>query len=824
MSEVFLAVRRGPVGFAKLLVIKRLRDDLGGRADGAGYRALLLDEATLSARLEHPNIVQTFEVGEHDGAPFLAMEYLDGQSLDRVFAAAQRAGIEVSVELCLRVIADVLAALDYAHNLADYDGTPLGIVHRDVSPQNVFWTYQGEIKLVDFGVAKYAFSSTETEVGLVKGKLTYMAPEQALRTSLDRRADVFPAGIVMWECLARQPLLPGNSAAAALKQLLYDPLPSLSIVRPDLDPAIVAICDRALERDLDRRYPSAGAMRADIERVLGPSAPQRAELSNFVQRLFAAERRSIAHQIHAAMSSDDVVELSSRDPLPSTVVEIVESTDYNRRPAASQTQAPSRWGIAPGRAGRGWRVALVAAAGILAAAMGLAAVKVRSTHPPRPEAIRAAAAAEAVASQPALAPTPVSLRMCGSNTIGAELGPALAQAFLDHKGATGSKRSVGAVADQRIVSATLEGKPLRIEINARGSATAFEGLSLGQCDIGMSSRPIDSKETATLANLGHGDLRSPASEHVIALDGIAVVVHPNNPLRTLDRQALHDVFTGRVHDWAELGGSVGPITVLARDSKSGTFDTFKHLVLGKDELAKGARRFVQSDELSDAVAGDPSAIGFIGLAYVRSAKAIAVHEAGAVPMLPTSFTVATEGYLLARRLYFYTLSRPRSPLVTEMVSFALSARGQAVVAQSQFVDLTPALLPVLRNEPCDHGCPPRYRSTVAGAQRISVDFRFRTGSNEADSRAVRDLDRLVTLLHDHQDAELLLLGFSDALGGDRVNAKLSLERAHAIEIELASRGVRAAVIRGFGAAMPVGSNATDSGRERNRRVEVWLRK
>jgi len=156
MADVFLAVRRGQHGFTKLVVVKRLRDDLIASGEDGDLSLLLLDEARLVARLHHPNIVQTFEAGTEAGLPFMAMEYLDGQPFDRVLGTAIRARTPVPVEMSLRVVSDVLSALDYAHNLTDFDGTALSIVHRDVSPHNVFLTYQGEVKLVDFGVAKHA--------------------------------------------------------------------------------------------------------------------------------------------------------------------------------------------------------------------------------------------------------------------------------------------------------------------------------------------------------------------------------------------------------------------------------------------------------------------------------------------------------------------------------------------------------------------------------------------------------------------------------------------------------------------------------------------
>jgi len=335
----------------------------------------------------------------------------------------------------------------------------------------------------------------------------------------------------------------------------------------------------------------------------------------------------------------------------------------------------------------------------------------------------------------------------------------------------------------------------------------------------MASRAINDKERAALAAAGLGDLTSPATEHVIGLDGIAVIVHPGNSLGALDRGQLHAIFTGKVTDWAQVGGPAGAITVLSRDDNSGTFDTFKNLVLRGDPLRPGAPRLADSSALSDQVAGDPAAIGFIGLAYVRSAKALAVGDQGTVAKLPTSFTVTTEGYMLSRRLYMYTPPRPRTALATELVSFVLSPQGQAVVRDAGFIDLSVTLRD---GERCDARCPASYAALTARAQRLSLDFRFRTGSDEIDSRASRDLDRVVQFLRGYPNARLLLLGFSDAAGLPAANLKLSQHRAATIAHELELRGIHAARIEGMGAAMPVAPNTSEADRQRNRRVEVWL--
>jgi phosphate transport system substrate-binding protein len=806
MADVFLAVRSGLLGFTKLAVIKRLRADMIDEPQAERFRTLLLDEARIAARLRHPNIVPTFEVGEHAGQPFLAMEYLEGQPVSQVLMRALRRGIEIPVELTLQVVAHTLAALDYAHQLTDYDGSPLGVVHRDVSPQNIFWTYAGEVKLVDFGIAKFAFGEDETQTGVLKGKLGYMAPEQARGDDVDARADVFAAGVVLWELIAGRRLLAAKTQAAKLHMLLFEDLPPLHAVKRDVDPRVARICDRALERDPNRRYASAAAMRDDIDHVLGKRGPGRDELAAFIQPLFADDRELIAEQIRSAMSRSAASSLITLRPAESCEsyieLEVIEQPATVVAQPVPEPARSRRFGLLA--------TAVIACLGVTLAAIALLWTNARTN----------ARAASLPVAEPAAQVLEPILRLCGSNTVGAELGPAIVEAFLRKRGASAVVRTAGTEPKHVRITALLDGEAIAIDLAAAGTSTAFEGLAAGHCDIGMASRAINSEELATTARAGLGDLRASATEHVVALDGIAVIVHGNNAVRRLDREALRGVFTGEITDWAQLGGTAGPIHVLARDHHSGTFDTFKALVLGKRELRAGVKRYEDSSELADTVASDPSAIGFIGLPYIRGTKALAISDRGAQPMVPTPFTITTEGYLLARRLYLYTPAQPRSALVTDIVSFALSPQGQQVVREVGFVALDVTAGDTVA---CDARCPKRYASLVTGARRLSVDFRFRGGSDEPDSRAARDLDRVVHYLTLHPGSQIMLLGFSDRSGSGARNLQLSRSRAEAIARELAIRGVRAAAVDGFGAAMPIAMASSEADRERNRRVEVWVR-
>jgi phosphate transport system substrate-binding protein len=422
----------------------------------------------------------------------------------------------------------------------------------------------------------------------------------------------------------------------------------------------------------------------------------------------------------------------------------------------------------------------------------------------------------------------VMLRVHGSNTIGAQLAPALAEAFLRQRGAT-SIKTTSTGPDTVVVQGTLpdQSVPRSIEIAAHGSATAFTDLRANNCDVGAASRKIESNEMVALASLG--DMGSPASEHVLGLDGIAVIVNASNPIRGLAKDEIRRIFAGEITDWSELNRpEAGSIRVLARDDKSGTWDTFKNLVLGSTPLVSSAQRLEDSRQLADRVAADSNAIGFVGLPFVRSAKAIAVSDAG-TPIFPTALTIATEDYPLSRRLYLYTAANPQNPDARDFVSFALSRAGQEVVTASGFVGQTvvpaqPDSASARQMAVSDAGG--RYGRTTSSAARLPLDFRFRTGSANLDNKALDDLGRVATFASSSQYAGqvILLLGFADSSGSPQKNDELSKDRAMVVAQELRARGIKVADVIGFGSERPVASNATAEGREKNRRVEVWLRR
>ncbi|MBE2251274.1 MAG: serine/threonine protein kinase [Myxococcus sp.] len=260
MAEIWLARHSGLKGFERLVAIKRLLEAL---LDDAEQEEMFLTEARLAAQINHPHVVQISDLGETGGSLYIVMEYLDGENLAAVRRAGQKAGLPVDDALAAKWVAQAAAGLHAAHTGTGLDGRPLNIVHRDISPQNVMVTFDGGLKVLDFGVAKVASQATAS--GKLKGKFAYMSPEQVRGEEVDGRSDVFALGIVLFELVTRSRLLPGVDDVQTLTAISTGKLPRAAERRPDLDPALATIVDTALSPAREHRYQSAKALQDALE-------------------------------------------------------------------------------------------------------------------------------------------------------------------------------------------------------------------------------------------------------------------------------------------------------------------------------------------------------------------------------------------------------------------------------------------------------------------------------------------------------------------------------------------------------------------------------
>jgi len=412
MAEVFLAVHKGVEGFIKVVVIKRVLPHLTKNPD---FVRMFVEEARLEARLEHPNIVRTYEFGEVDGHYYTAMEYLPGEDLFKALNNLSLSRQAMPLHIAAGITSQVCSGLHFAHQFTDTDGKLLNLVHRDINPANIIITYGGEVKIIDFGVAK-SNTNAQTLSGMIKGKVAYMPPEQLLGRDVDHRADIFSAGVVMWEMLTGRPLFLRSSEAATLYAIMNAPVAPPSRIRPDVPVQLDRVVARALARSPSDRYDTAEDMASALDEFLvrAPRYDTRV-LAGKLEELFGSTRaeakrsiaqtRSLTRNISMVMKLRSEVRAELAERLDAAVVPRDDAghdaaplrpSDEDLQPTASGSGFPIQ-AIEHSRSQRGLVVAL-AVLMVAAIASGLIYTLSRSQQPAMVK--RAAASGLHIASTP----------------------------------------------------------------------------------------------------------------------------------------------------------------------------------------------------------------------------------------------------------------------------------------------------------------------------------------------------------------------------------------------------------------------------------------
>jgi eukaryotic-like serine/threonine-protein kinase len=324
MAEIFLARQAGLEGFEKTIVIKRIRPHLSKQPN---FVKMFLNEAKLAAQLNHPNIVQIYDLGKIGESYFIAMEYIFGRDMRRIIPKADALGIPFPMVYALKIASSVCEGLYYAHARTDLYGNALNIVHRDVTPENIFVSFDGTVKVLDFGIAKAANQIEQTRAGEIKGKLSYMSPEQCMGKQLDNRSDIFSMGVVLYEWLTGFKLFTGDSEVAILKSITEGKIYAPSYFKADIPEGVEAILMKALEKDRERRYQTSWEMQYDLDQFLSQYefTPSNIHLSNFLKQLFNDEleeekdRLNHFRQMAAAGGPEEIIEEEEE------IVSVVES-------------------------------------------------------------------------------------------------------------------------------------------------------------------------------------------------------------------------------------------------------------------------------------------------------------------------------------------------------------------------------------------------------------------------------------------------------------------------------------------------------------------
>jgi len=288
MAEIFLAKTEGPEGFSKTVVIKRIRPNL---SDDASFVNMFLNEAKIAALLNHSNIAQIFELGRIGKSYFIAMEYIHGRDMRAIINKSEGMGIPFPMEYSLKITGEVCEGLFYAHQKNDEDGSALSIIHRDITPENVMVSFDGEVKLLDFGIAKAKILVSDTRAGEIKGKAGYLSPEQVKGKILDQRSDLFGVGVVLYEWLAGRKLFGGKADIEMLRSVLEGKIVPPSYFRQNIPAEVDGLVMKALRRNRDERHQTARELQYDIEQFLASHEfnPSKIHLANFLRQIFADE-------------------------------------------------------------------------------------------------------------------------------------------------------------------------------------------------------------------------------------------------------------------------------------------------------------------------------------------------------------------------------------------------------------------------------------------------------------------------------------------------------------------------------------------------------
>jgi TonB family protein len=288
MAEVWKARMRGVEGFQKIVAIKKILPHL---SDNQDFIEMFIDEAKLAAQLNHNNIIHIYDLGKIQSSYYIAMEYIDGYDLKTILRRGEERGQPMQVELALFIASKIASALDYAHRKHDFEGKEMGLVHRDVSPQNVLISQEGDIKLCDFGIAKAASKASHTQAGALKGKLQYMSPEQAWGRHIDKRSDIFALSTVLFEMLTGRKLFTGDNELSILEQVREARVATPSELNDEVTPEIDKIVQKALHKDPAGRYQTAGEMARDLDAVLYSfkPTPTSADLAIYMHRIWSPE-------------------------------------------------------------------------------------------------------------------------------------------------------------------------------------------------------------------------------------------------------------------------------------------------------------------------------------------------------------------------------------------------------------------------------------------------------------------------------------------------------------------------------------------------------
>ncbi len=437
-----------------------------------------------------------------------------------------------------------------------------------------------------------------------------------------------------------------------------------------------------------------------------------------------------------------------------------------------------------------------------------------------------------------------AIRFAGSDTVGEGILPLLIAGYATYKdGDVETAQSTGNVVSTAIYGESGFGSQIgHFRVDSTTSGTAFKALANRSAEIGMASRRIKQSEAVSLQNAGAGNMLSPAQEHIVAVDSLVVVTHPENPVSEISMAQLRDVYTGRINNWRQLGGENRPIQVMTRVDGSATRTVFEDRLFNGQNANVTPRAAKAKDNIAmaAAVTSDQGAIGFVGSGFQLGAKGLTLVNECGMTNHADAFSAKTEEYPFQRRLYMYNRAGGLTPAAQDFLDFVKSTDADGVIAKAGFIDLSisaqeqsldssraRALLKPAETE-FEGNVMREMLGQMVNYDRLSTTFRFLSGSAQLDERGQIDIERLIEFLEEKpQGTKVTLVGFTDSVGSFRKNQSLSIGRALQVREALTAAAANRLnninlTHTGYGEVAPATCNTTDFGRSVNRRVEVWI--
>lgn len=680
MADVYLARQTGPFGFTKTVALKVLKTDVAGDTDTV---RMFLREALVAAEFQHPHLVQVYEVGTEGGKLFLAMALVRGVSVATLMHLLAAKGRSIPIPIAARICADVLDGLGYAHEAKGADGLPLELIHRDISPQNILVSVDGVVKLVDFGIARAETILGRTQGMRIKGKFSYMAPEQwEPGRAIDARADLFALGVCLYEMSTGSGrLFKGTSAPELYKAVVIDDIPPPQARVPDYPAALSHVVMGALERRVTNRFASARDMRAALLAACDDAgwSVDAAVLGKLVA--FALDGQSIEDRWERIAEG--------KLPSPGEEVETLVTDMVDGRPSEPIPLRPVSLGppkMSPAEPEYALGVAEVAQAAMQrqsedsAYALGSLSPAERPAEPfpLRPASSRRTALGLVALAGWLAAGATIGLWQRANNQVRVLTARVQSEVLLPAP-SSASSTGVLVLADPAAVEVAAQWSvSMRTELGVAArveSGDALARLVAGASSVALRAGPADAHSVASARAQGF-ELRSPASERIVGWDHAVVIVHPSNTTASVSVAQLAVIFSGV--------GSLNPVVTGAGTAPRALLD---EAVLGRAGARLSPRAALVADEAAAVarVAQDPNAIALVRMVHLApSVRALGVAGERGAAIAPTRDTIRGGSYPLARPLMLYTRAAPIGPTL-QVVSLALGPEGQAAVERAGFI-------------------------------------------------------------------------------------------------------------------------------------------